>query len=68
MTAAPRALDLALGGWQANGILTLQTALPMQISQSGNNTFLGSSPGQRPYNNGKSAKNEGPIDQSNTCC
>jgi hypothetical protein len=61
MTSAPRALDAALGGWQVNGILTLQTALPMQITQNGNNTQLGSS-GQRPSNNGKSPKKTGPIE------
>jgi hypothetical protein len=61
MTSAPQALDLVLGGWQVNGILTLQTALPMQISNGGNNSRLGS-PGQRPNNNGTSAKRTGAIE------
>jgi hypothetical protein len=61
MTDAPAALDMALGGWQVNGILTLQTALPIAISNGGNNSQLGST-GQRPNNNGKSAKKTGPIE------
>ena len=67
LKSAPKAIDFVLGGWQVNGIVTLQTNIPLQISNGGNNTNLGS-PGQRPNNNGKCAKNEGPIDQSNTCC
>jgi hypothetical protein len=49
-----RAMDAVLGGWQVNGILTLQTGTPVIITQNQNNTGLGS-PGQRPNNNGKSA-------------
>jgi hypothetical protein len=44
-----------LGGWQANGILTLQTGTPVIVTQNVNNTNLGSA-GQRPDNNGTSAK------------
>ncbi|MBL8210849.1 MAG: TonB-dependent receptor, partial [Bryobacterales bacterium] len=44
-----------LGGWQANGILTLQTGTPVIVTQNVNNTNLGSA-GQRPDNNGKSAE------------
>ena len=58
---APKAVDLILGGWQVNGIITFQTAIPLQISNGGNNTNLGS-PGQRPNNNGTSAKRTGPIE------
>jgi hypothetical protein len=58
---APKAVDFILGGWQANGIATLQTATPLQIGNGGNNTNLGS-PGQRPNNNGTSAKKTGPIE------
>ncbi|MBL8174299.1 MAG: carboxypeptidase regulatory-like domain-containing protein [Bryobacterales bacterium] len=57
-----RGLDVMLGGWQVNGIITFQTAIPLQISNGGNFTNLGST-GQRPNNNGQSAKKTGPIDQ-----
>jgi hypothetical protein len=62
LTDAPRAVDWVLGGWQVNGIATWQTAIPLQISNGGNNTNVGSS-GQRPNNNGTSAKKTGPIDE-----
>ena len=61
LKSAPAVVDYILGGWQINGIATLQTGQPLQISNGGNNTNLGS-PGQRPNNNGKSAKVEGPIE------
>jgi len=57
----PTVLEYVLGNWQVNGIITFQTSTPLQIGNGGNNTFLGS-PGQRPNNNGKSAKKEGPIE------
>jgi hypothetical protein len=60
LASAPAAADWILGGWQVNGIITFQTAIPMQISNGGNFTNLGS-PGQRPNNNGKSAKKDGSI-------
>jgi len=56
----PRALDLAIGGWQMNGILTFAKGTPIAISNGGNNTNIGS-PGQRPNNNGTSAAKSGPI-------
>ncbi len=56
----PRALDFAIGGWQLNAIATFQTGIPLQISNGANNTGLGS-PGQRPNNNGKSAKLDSPT-------
>ena len=55
-----RPLDLALGGWQINGIATFSKGTPLSISNGGNNTNIGS-PGQRPNNNGKSAAKDGPI-------
>lgn len=61
LTSAPKAMEFLLGGWQVNGIGTLQTNTPLQISNGGNNTNLGS-PGQRPNNNGKSAKKTGPTE------
>ncbi len=60
LSTVPRAVDFALGGWQINGIAVFSKGLPLQISNGGNNTNIGS-PGQRPNNNGKSAKKEGPI-------
>ncbi|HYP14471.1 MAG TPA: hypothetical protein VEQ63_11155, partial [Bryobacteraceae bacterium] len=60
MNSAPRPVEWVLGGWQINGIATWQTAVPLQITQN-NNTNLGAS-GQRPNNNGQSAKRTGPIE------
>jgi hypothetical protein len=57
-----RAVDFALGGWQVNGIYTFQTGVPLKISNGGNNTNLGS-PGQRPNNNGTSARLDEPTMQ-----
>ena len=56
----PRTLDLALGGWQINGIASFSTGTPLSISNGGNSTNIGS-PGQRPNDNGKSAAKSGPI-------
>lgn len=53
-SSMPAALDYVLGGWQVNGIVTLQTGTPLVITQNQNNTGLGSS-SQRPNNNGTSA-------------
>ncbi len=60
LSSVPKALDFVIGGWQMNGIATFQAGLPLQISNGGNFTNLGS-PGQRPNNNGKSARLSGPI-------
>ena len=60
LSTVPRPVDFALGGWQINGIATFSKGLPLQIGNGGNNTNIGS-PGQRPNNNGKSAKKEGAI-------
>ena len=62
LKSAPPVVDWIAGGWQVNGIIAFQTAIPLQISNGGNNTQLGS-PGQRPNNNGKSAKKTGPIEE-----
>jgi len=62
LSSAPAVWDWVLGGWQVNGIAALQRAVPLQISNGGNNTNLGS-PGQRPNNNGASGKKSGEIDQ-----
>jgi hypothetical protein len=61
LSSIPKALDYFIGGWQANGIYTYHTGLPLQIANPGNNTFLGS-PGQRPNNNGQSAKLSGAVE------
>ncbi len=39
-----RWLDAAVGGWQVNGILTLQSGFPMQFSNTGATAFAGSRP------------------------
>jgi hypothetical protein len=48
-----------LGGWQLNGITTLQSGLPLGLTTSANqtNSFGG---GSRPNNNGKSANLSAP--------
>ena len=51
---APRAVNAIIGGWQANAIVTLQTGLPIPITQTLNQTNLGTT-AQRPNNNGQSA-------------
>lgn len=61
LNALPGVAEAILGGWQVNGIATFQTNVPLQISNGGNFTNLGS-PGQRPNNNGTSAKKTGPTD------
>lgn len=53
-TNAPAGVEALLGGWQLNGIVSLQTGTPIVVTQSQNNTGLGST-AQRPNNNGKSA-------------
>ena len=58
----PKPVDFIIGGWQINGIYTAQRAIPIAISNGGNNTGIGN-PGQRPNNNGTSALKTGPIDQ-----
>jgi len=62
LSSLPKAADFVLGGWQINGIFTAQGGLPFAISNGGNNVGIGN-PGQRPNNNGTSAKKTGPIDQ-----
>lgn len=56
----PKVVDAFIGGWQANGIFTYQTGIPLQIANGANNTSLGTST-QRPNNNGHSAKLSGPV-------
>jgi hypothetical protein len=61
LTHMPSALEAVIGGWQTNGIYTYRTGIPLQISNGVNQTNLGS-PGQRPNNNGKSAKLNGSVE------
>jgi hypothetical protein len=58
----PRVADFAIGGWQVNGIIALQSGLPMAINNGQNVVNLGN-PGQRATTNGKNPKLDGPIDQ-----
>jgi Carboxypeptidase regulatory-like domain/TonB dependent receptor len=48
-------VNAVLGGWQINGIVTFQTGTPVILTQTQNNTGLGTA-GQRPNNNGTSAE------------
>jgi len=56
-----RILQGLLGGWQANGILTLQTGFPLALSAQ--NTSNADNQVQRPNNSGKSARLSGPVSQ-----
>jgi hypothetical protein len=59
-SAAP-AVNWLLGGWQFNGITTLQTGAPLNLTA--NNTAGLFNIKTRPNNNGKSAKLSGAVDQ-----
>jgi hypothetical protein len=61
-SSMPGVLNAVLGGWQINGIATFQTGTPVMIGNGNNNTFLGAA-GQRPNNNGQSARLEEPTMQ-----
>ncbi len=49
----PKAMNMALGGWQVNGTITIQSGLPLAIGVPTNTNNFGA--GQRPNNNGQSA-------------
>jgi hypothetical protein len=54
-----RAVDALLGGWQFNGITTLQRGFPLLLTATNNaNAF---NDGERPNNNGTSAKLSGRV-------
>lgn len=55
LNKAPRAVDLALGGWQVNGITTYQTGQPIVVT----NSVATTSGATRPNNNGQSAALQG---------
>lgn len=54
-----RALDLALGRWQVNGITTFQSGTPLSMSAS--NSAGIANPLTRPNNNGTSGRLSGPV-------
>jgi hypothetical protein len=56
-----RTVNFILGGWQFNGITTLQSGTPVAISAS--NTAGLFNPMTRANNNGASGKLKGPVDQ-----
>jgi hypothetical protein len=51
----PRGVNLLISGWQVNGISTFQSGTPLIVNTILNNTGI-FTPGQRPLNNGQSAK------------
>jgi hypothetical protein len=53
-------LNAALGAWQINGIITLNSGLPTQITTTGNTSFSFGG-GQRPDSTGRNAKLENPT-------
>jgi hypothetical protein len=58
---APAVVDLLLGSWQLNGIVTLQSGTPLTITAS--NTAGIFTPVTRPNNNGTSGRLEGPAQE-----
>jgi TonB dependent receptor len=54
----PRGVNLMIGGWQVNGIATVQTGVPLIIGVPQNNTFIYTQ-SQRADNNGASARISG---------
>jgi hypothetical protein len=54
LTHTNRAVDAVVGGWQFNGIMTMQRGLPVVLTSSVNNSGLGA-PATRPNDNGQSA-------------
>ena len=54
-----RLTDAFLGGWQLNGIVSAQTGNPLALSASNVANIF--NPGERPNNNGKSAKLSGSV-------
>jgi hypothetical protein len=57
LSHAPRAVDLLFGGWQLNGITTVQRGQPVVITNSVPTT----SGATRPNNNGQSAEKSGSV-------
>lgn len=53
-------VDAALGGWQVNGIFTLNSGLPIQINNPTNTSFSFGG-GQRPDSTGQNAELENPT-------
>jgi hypothetical protein len=56
-----RALDWVIGGWSANAVGTIQTGYPLSITQTNNNSVLGTSY-QRPNATGVSPVTSGSAD------
>ena len=57
-----RVMDLAVGGWSFNGILTYQTGFPLQITQTPNNNSLFGFDAQRPNATGISPVTSGSLE------
>ena len=55
-----RLMDAVLGGWQANGIFSWQTGLPLTLSASNAANIF--NPGVRPNNNGASGVLSGSVE------
>lgn len=60
-TGGSRIAEILFGGWQLNGIVTLQSGTPISISA--NNTSGLFAPATRPNNNGRSGKKSGPVQE-----
>jgi hypothetical protein len=55
-----RAVDSVLGGWQANGIITMQTGIPLALSASNVGNIFNA--GERPNNNGATGLLSGSVE------
>jgi hypothetical protein len=62
LTSAPKAVDLSLGGWQVNGIVTFQTGTPIQIG-NGQNALNLYTANQRASSTGVDPFVDGPVSE-----
>lgn len=60
-SGAPRLVDALIGGWQFNGITTLQSGAPLSITANNTAGIFGAR--TQPNNNGKDPRLEGPASQ-----
>jgi hypothetical protein len=60
MSSAPAALDALLGGWQFNGITTLQSGTPLSITANNTAGVFGAR--TQPNNNGTDPRLSGPVE------
>ncbi|MEO7144738.1 MAG: TonB-dependent receptor [Bryobacteraceae bacterium] len=57
LASPPKVVDLAIGGWSANGTLTASSGFPLELTSNGNSGVFGGV--LRPNSTGQSAKLDG---------